>query len=250
MKKGSLRSAKGIFKDISKKSQYYRRVMEITKSSEKKWYRYSDKDNNLKDVSFKTKPNAKVQLSLKINGRWEPWLYVDKSSIENAGRGVYSERTFEVDDCVNVFMGRKLTREELNSKKFSEYAMTNIDPCDKKARKLHWYLLSHLINHGNYTVANVRFQRNMISHCIKRITPDMECLVDYQRPIFCKKCHEYRRQSGLLKWKRVETKVLKEGAIGFCRECKSATEKLVVRECKICHKKLCVDCYDKFQISV
>jgi len=250
MKTPSLDNAKHLFNDISKRPQYYRRQIARPKSSDEQWYRYSDKNNKLQDIAFETNPNAKVQLSLRINGRWEPWLYVDKSSIENAGKGVYSERTFELDDDVNLFMGRKLSKKELNSKRFSEYAMRNIDPCDKKGRQLHWYFLGHLINHGNYTVANIRFHKNLISRCIKRVTPDKEFLTDYQRPIFCTRCHEFRKENGIIKRKRVQTKVLAEGAIGKCRECKLATDKLVVRECKGCRKKLCVDCYDRFQIAI
>jgi len=147
-------------------------------------------------------------------------------------------------------MGRKLSIEELNNKKYSKYAMENVDPCDKKGRKSHWYYLSHLINHGNYLVANLQFEPNLVAHCIKPLGQHMEFFVDYQRPIFCKKCHEHRKESGVIKWKRVETKNLARGTMGKCCKCKSTKIKVIVKECKKCHKKLCIDCYDYFQKSI
>jgi hypothetical protein len=245
-----MRNAKSLFEAISKNAQHYRREMACQNTGKGQWFRYCDKENKLEQISFESKPNAKVQLSLKINGQWKPWLYVDESTIENAGYGVFPERTFEVDDYVSYFMGRKLSKEELENKLFSEYALSNIDPCDNEGQQMHWYLLSHLFNHGNYTIANIRFESNLVLRCIKRVTRDKECLVDYQRPIFCKKCHEYKRVSGIVKRKRVKTRISDEGTIGKCRECKCKTKKLIARECKNCRRQLCLDCYDKFQVAL
>jgi hypothetical protein len=55
-------------------------------------------------------------LSLKINGCWEPWVYVKESTIENGGKGLFSSRKFKNGDTVTYFMGRKLSIEELNNK--------------------------------------------------------------------------------------------------------------------------------------
>jgi len=243
-------TASSLFEHISKHSDHYERVLRNSNKFRGRWFRYGDKDNNLKDITFKRKPNAKVQLSLKVKGRWEPWLYVDKSTIKNAGRGVFAARIFEPEDPVSTFMGRKLSKKDLESKNHSEYAMTNIDPCDKKGKQTHWYFFGHLMNHGNYTVANINFEPNLASYCTKRVNKDKEFLLDYKRPIFCKKCHEYRKVSGLIKRKRIKTKISREGTIGKCSNCKSSKEKLVARECKNCGKKLCIDCYDKLQTSV
>jgi len=250
MKWPSLKDAASLFRHISLNAEQYQRIIRISNTPLVHFIRYGDKDNNLEKICFKTNPNAKVQLSLKVNGRWESWLYVDKSTIKNAGRGVFAARIFEVDDPVGTFMGRKLSKEDLENKTHSEYALSNIDPCDHKGNQMHWYFFGHLMNHGNYTVANINVEPNLASFCTKRVLEDMEFLLDYKRPIFCKKCHEHRKVFGMKKRKRVKTKISVEGAIGKCRQCKSSKSKLVARECKKCGKKLCLDCYDKLQTSV
>ena len=250
MNKTVLKSASShsLFQEISENAEYYRRKMTTPNSSKGKWYKYTDTDNNSQEISFQTNSSVNVELSLKINGCWEPWVYVKESTIENGGKGLFSSRKFKLGDTVTYFMGRKLSIEELNNKKYSKYAMENVDPCDKKGRKSHWYYLSHLINHGNYLVANLQFEPNLVAHCIKPLGQHMEFFTDYQRPIFCKKCHEHRKESGVIKWKRVETKISARGTMGKCRKCKSTKNKLIARECKKCQKKLCIYCYDHFQI--
>jgi hypothetical protein len=95
--------------------------------------------------------------------------------------------------------GKKLTSEELCNNDFSKYALADIDPCDTRRNKMHWFYLSQFINHGNYTVANICFETNLVSHCIKPLCEDMELFVDYRRPIYCKKCVEYRKVAGKIK---------------------------------------------------
>jgi hypothetical protein len=245
-----LKTASDLFEHISENAEYFRQKMLKTTTSEGQWYKYTDRDNNSQEISFAGNRSANVELSLKIKGRWVPWVYVNDSTIENGGKGLFSSRKFKLGDTVTYFMGRKLSIEELNNKKYSKYAMENVDPCDKKGRKSHWYYLSHLINHGNYLVANLQFEPNLVAHCIKPLGQHMEFFVDYQRPIFCKKCHEHRKESGVIKWKRVETKNLARGTMGKCCKCKSTKIKVIVKECKKCHKKLCIDCYDYFQKSI
>jgi hypothetical protein len=245
-----LGTASNLFEHISENAEYYRQKMLETTTSEGQWYKYTDRDNNSQEISFAGNRSANVELSLKIKGRWVPWVYVNDSTIENGGKGLFCSKNFALRETAMIYMGRKLTSEELNNNDFSKYAMADVDPCDRRRNMTHWFYLSQYINHGNYTVANICFETNLVAHYIKPLSEDMELFVDYQRPIYCKKCVEYRKVAGTTKLRRVETKVSAKGDIGNCNRCKPKTEKLLARECKKCHKKLCIDCYDYFQISL
>jgi len=245
-----LKTASDLFDHISENAEYYRRKMLTTNTLEGQWYKYTDTDNNSQEISFASNADANVELLLKIKGEWVPWVYVKDSTIENAGKGLFCSKNFELGETVIIFMGRKLTSEELCNNDFSKYALADIDPCDTRRNKMHWFYLSQFINHGNYTVANICFETNLVSHCIKPLCEDMELFVDYRRPIYCKKCVEYRKVAGKIKLRRVETKASAKGDLGNCNRCKPKREKLLARACKKCHKKLCIDCYDQFQISL
>ena len=245
-----LGTASNLFEHISENAEYYRQKMLETTTSEGQWYKYTDRDNNSQEISFAGNRSANVELSLKIKGRWVPWVYVNDSTIENGGKGLFCSKNFALRETAMIYMGRKLTSEELNNNDFSKYAMADVDPCDRRRNMTHWFYLSQYINHGNYTVANICFETNLVAHYIKPLSEDMELFVDYQRPIYCKKCNEYRKVLMVTKLKRVETKRTAIGEIGYCIRCKPKKSKLLARECKKCHKKLCIDCYDHFQISL
>jgi len=244
------KSAKALFRHIGKNAQKYRRNIATYTTGKGRQFKYTELECSCtREISFTDNKDAKVQLSLKLNGRWKAWVHIKQSTIPNAGNGLFPSHKFMPGDNVGIFLGRKLGNRDISNRQYSNYAMEDRDPCDRKGKMMHWYFMSQFINHGNYTVANIRFDPGFQSVCTKITNKDMEFLFDYQRQIFCKTCYEYRKTGGYIQWKRVETKITTKGVTGKCSHCLSRKNKLILRECNKCQKRLCVDCYDKLQKS-
>jgi hypothetical protein len=243
-------SAKTLFRHIGKNVQRDRRYIVTYATGKGRQLKYTELGrSSTTDISFTDKQDTEVQLSIKINGRWKAWVHTKHSTIPNAGYGLFPSHKFMPGDNVGIFLGRKLRNHAISNHQYSNYAMEDCDPCDRKGKMMHWYFMNQFINHGNYTVANIRFDPSLHSFCTKILEKDNEFLMDYQRPIFCKSCHEYRKTVGLTKRKRVKTRKTRKGVTGKCSHCLSGTDKLILRECRKCQKKLCIDCYDKLQKS-
>jgi len=146
-------------------------------------------------------------------------------------------------------MGRRLSTEEMSNNHHSNYAMDDIEPCNSGGKMQHYYFLAQMINHGNYTVANIRFDEDYNGYCCKDVDNDKEFFLDYQRPIYCETCWEYREKCNVLKLRPVMAKITTQGVKGKCSMCKSREQKLILRECPKCFKRLCANCYDSLQVQ-
>jgi hypothetical protein len=127
-----LKTASDLFAHISENAEYFRQKMLKTTTLEGQWYKYTDRDNTSQEISFAGNRSANVELSMKIKGRWVPWVYVNDSTIENAGKGLFCSKNFELGETVIIFIGRKLTSKELCNNDFSKFAMADVDPCDRR----------------------------------------------------------------------------------------------------------------------
>ena len=106
-----------------------------------------------------------------------------------------------------------------------------------------------MINHGNYTVANIRSDGDKNGYCCRDVDDDKEFLLDYQQLMHCDSCWEYKEKWNELMKRWVIVKVSKQGLKGECSMCKSREERLIIRECPQCPKQLCSICYDKLQVQ-
>jgi len=250
MKEKHLKTSDLLFNHISRYIDYYSEIIGLKRSSKKQWYKYTDLTNGGIEITFHPDgQHTNVELSFKINNKWERWVKVKRSLIPGAGNGLFASRNFKKRDNVTLFMGRRLSTEEMMSNLHSNYAMDDIEPCNLRDEMLHFFFLAQLINHGNYTVANIRFDADKNGYCCRDVDVDKEFLLDYQRPIHCDSCWEYREKCNELKKRRVIAKVSKQGLKGRCSMCKATEERLILRECPQCPKQLCSICYDKLQVQ-
>ena len=250
MKQKYLETSHALFNHISRYIDYYSKIIGLKRSSKKQWYKYTDLSDRDIEITFSPEgQQTNIELSLKINNQWERWVKVKQSQIPGAGNGLFSSRFFKNNDPVTLFMGKRLSLEEITNNLHSNYAMEDIEPCNSRDEMLHFFFLAQLINHGNYTVANIRFDGDKNGYCCKDVDDDKEFLLDYQRPIHCNSCWEYRENCGELKKRRVIAKVSKQGLKGKCSMCKCREKMLILRECPQCFRQLCFKCYDKLQIQ-
>ena len=201
-------------------------------------------------ISFDTSTKAtKVEVIIKHKNEWRPWVYVDRSTILKAGKGLFASRKFEKFQYFSVYMGQKVSATERNQGLFSNCAFHDRDPLDKKGRAMHWFLLSQFINHGNYTKSNCKFDPKLRGYTTKIVDGNNEFFMDYNRTIYCTTCTEKDKEDSN-QTIRTATKHLKHGSLGYCSHCYVNQKQLVLRYCPQCRCKLCALCYDKMQISL
>ena len=58
--------------------------------------------------------------------------------------------------------------------------MENIEPYNSRDEMLHLFFFAQLINYGNDTVANIRFDEEKNGYCCTDVDDDKEFLLDYQ----------------------------------------------------------------------
>ena len=182
-------------------------------------------------ILFNQNPqNKNVELLLKIKNVQVPWLYVNDSTIPNAGNGLFASRNFTKSEYFTVYMGKKLSKKDIQNGKFSKYAFANRDPCDRSGKQSHWYMLSHLINHAHSTKSNCKYDPKLRGYTTKNIKPYREFLMDYNRAIFCTICIKHEGQD-INKINRIKCKPCKRSQLGRCSYCYSKQKQLVLRYC-------------------
>jgi len=245
----NMTSSDGIFSFIKDNNTQLSVAMKNGKVSETPFIRYRRTDNKELACFINNKTPKHIELMLKICNDWKPWVHVDDSSIPNAGHGLFASRNFRKHEYVTIYMGRKLYSDEIKRGRFSKYALFDRDPCDKKGRLTHWYLFAHLINHGNYTKSNLKFDPKLRAYTSKTVHSNNEFFIDYNRTIYCTTCLEPDEEdiNGMV---RTAIKPCKRGSEGKCSYCYSNKKQLVVRVCIRCRRKLCASCYDKIQVSL
>lgn len=120
---------------------------------------------------------------------------VDVSSIPNAGRGVYTLKAHKKDEIVGQYVGRLITRDELNqmsreqvSKIISFVDGTNREQLIDGQGTNHW---SSLINHKWRQRGNPRGAANLVTdsaghfRCLRDIEAGEELLIDYGVHYWC-----------------------------------------------------------------
>ena len=76
-----------------------------------------------KMISFNINTNpTKVEVMVKFKNKWKPWVYVDHSTILNAGNGLFASRKFNKHEYFTIYMSQKLSPEDIKQGKFSKYA--------------------------------------------------------------------------------------------------------------------------------
>ena len=104
-----LETSHALFNHISRYIDYYSRNICFKRFSMKQWYKYTDLTD--RDIEFTFSPDCQqtnIELSLKINNRWECWVKVKLSQIPGAGNGLFSSCYFKNKDPVTLFMGKWL----------------------------------------------------------------------------------------------------------------------------------------------
>jgi hypothetical protein len=167
---------------ISRYIDYYSKIIGLKRCAKKQWYRYNDITNGDKEITFNPNQHTNIELSFKINQQWERWVKVKQSTIPGAGNGLFSSRYFKKDNPVTVFMGRWLSTEEMTKNHHSNYAMDGIEPCNSRDEMQHYYFLAQMINHGNCTVANIRFDEDYNGYYCKDVDNDKEFFVGLSTP--------------------------------------------------------------------
>lgn len=216
---------------------------------------------HLSSISYRVKSNKQsvcynsssrllnVELILTLNEASLPWLYIDESTIKNAGRGLFASRNFSKHQYFSVYLGKKISQNDIILGRFSNHAFSDRDPCDENGRAFHWFMLAQFINHGNYTKSNCQFDPKLRGYTTKAIRSCNELIMDYNRTIYCTTCYETEQQ-GIKRKNRMACKPCVRGLYGICSYCCRRRKQLVLRYCPRCRRKLCASCYDKIQISL
>lgn len=146
--------------------------------------------DRLYNWSHRRRESMPIKLNIMINlGGIQmsvPWCYIDNSTIEGAGNGLFAARSFAQGDLIGYYWGKPAKN---NKSEFSRYQFLEVDAIGGLDNPLGLGL--HFTNDPAFGVVNedqrkllfckvnISFGRNYDAYALRAISPGEEILVDY-----------------------------------------------------------------------
>lgn len=183
-------------------------------------------------TSYDPYRNDSLVMTLQVDkdGEVERWIEMKKSSVSDGGFGVFACREFRPGEFVTAYLGKKVN---------TTYTFKDIVGLPQEARKDGFheeYWFGHRINHGSGSKKNLEIRGNFILRATKKIKVNQELFWDYNRDCYCENCKK-------LQHFYTNHKIEKQ----LCSKCKQ--QKISDKYCTDCNGSLCIDCYDRFQVT-
>ena len=177
--------------------------------------------------------NLQIKLIVKNENYYVDWILMKKSTINEAGFGLFALRYFEVDEMISVYLGEKV---KVNEKVDYVFKDVNGRPeyLDQNGL-LKEFWLAHRINHGMYEQVNADIRTDYKIIAVKDIKKGEEIFLDYNRDVLCLNCYE-------------ENCFVNNTIMDcHCSDCKEMGRSN--KHCSICDRYICIKCYYKSQIG-